>query len=142
MIVKNSCDAFYLVLKQLLGNSTCLYFILARCEVTFQGVMEELKLVGNTAKGRISKWAFRENKARQTFRKTKISYPLICTRTCAYQGVRNVRFSKNLTCFVFLKYLFWDSPFLPYYRRVSLVSPWVNSGCIVPKTKISSFFYV
>ena len=29
----------------------------------------------------------------------------------AYQGVRNVRFSWNLTCFVFLKQPFWDSPF-------------------------------
>ena len=32
-------------------------------------------------------------------------------RTCAYQGVRNVRFSENLTCFVFLKHMFWNSPF-------------------------------
>ena len=32
-------------------------------------------------------------------------------RTCAYQGVRNVRFSENLACFVFLKHLFWDSRF-------------------------------
>ena len=32
-------------------------------------------------------------------------------RTCAYQGVRNVRFLENLACFVFLKYPFWDSPF-------------------------------
>ena len=31
----------------------------------------------------------------QLFRKTNISYPLICTRTCAYQGVRNVSFSGN-----------------------------------------------
>ena len=36
---------------------------------------------------------------------------LIRTRTCAYQGVRNVRFSEILACFVFLKHLFWDSPF-------------------------------
>ena len=106
MIVKNSCDAFYLVLKQLLGNSTCLYFILARCEVTFQGVMEELKLVGNTAKGRISKWAFRENKARQTFRKTKISYPLICTRTCAYvcvSGGKKCSFFEKFDVLCFLE---------------------------------------
>ena len=27
-------------------------------------------------------------------------------RTCAYQGVRNVRFSDNLMCFVFLKHPF------------------------------------
>ena len=29
----------------------------------------------------------------------------------AYQGVRNVRFSENLACFVFLKHPFWDLPF-------------------------------
>ena len=29
------------------------------------------------------------------FRKTNISYPLIRTPTCAYQGVRNVSFSEN-----------------------------------------------
>ena len=28
-----------------------------------------------------------------------------------YQGVRNVRFSENLMCFVFLKHPFRDSPF-------------------------------
>ena len=31
--------------------------------------------------------------------------------TCAYQGVKNVRFSENLACFVFLLPPFWDSPF-------------------------------
>ena len=63
------------------------------------------------AKGWTSKRVFQENKARQIFRITNISYPLIRTRTCAYQEVRNVRFSENLTCFVFLKDPFWDSPF-------------------------------
>ena len=29
------------------------------------------------------------------FRKTKISYPLIRTRTCAYQGGRNASFSED-----------------------------------------------
>ena len=32
------------------------------------------------------------------FRKTNISNPLIRTRTCAYQGVRNVSFSENFAC--------------------------------------------
>ena len=68
-------------------------------------------IVGNKVKGRISKLVFQENKARQIFRKTNISYLLIRTRTCAYQGVRNVRFSENLACFIFLKHPFWDSPF-------------------------------
>ena len=35
------------------------------------------------------------NYVRKIFRKTNISTPLICTRTCAYQGVRNVSFSEN-----------------------------------------------
>ena len=49
-----------------------------------------MQVVGNKAKGQISKRVFQENKARQIFRKTNISYPLIRTRMCAYQGVRNV----------------------------------------------------
>ena len=32
---------------------------------------------------------------RKIFRKTDISDPLIRTRTCAYQGIRNVSFSEN-----------------------------------------------
>ena len=44
---------------------------------------------------------FQENKARQIFRKMNISYPLIRTRTRAYQGVRNICFSENLVGFVF-----------------------------------------
>ena len=55
---------------------------------------------------------FLENKARYIFRKTNISYPLIPTCTCAYQGGgRNVRFTEVLTCFVFLKQPFWESTF-------------------------------
>ena len=30
----------------------------------------------------------------------------ISERTCVYQGARNVRFSENLACFVFLKHPF------------------------------------
>ena len=33
---------------------------------------------------------------RKIFRKTNISNLMICTRTCAYQGVRNISFSENL----------------------------------------------
>ena len=55
--------------------------------------------VGTKAKDRISNLVFQE--ALQIFRKMNFSYPLICTRKCAYQGLRNVCFSGNLTCFVF-----------------------------------------
>ena len=64
------------------------------------------QLAGNKAKGRISKGVFQENNARQIFRKTNISNPLIRRRTWANEGVRNVRFSENLACFVFLKHPF------------------------------------
>ena len=43
-------------------------------------ILREWKItsfVGNKAKGRISKQVFQENKARQIFRKTNISNPLI-----------------------------------------------------------------
>ena len=55
----------------------------------------DFHFVGNTAKGRISKWVFYDNKSRQIFRKTNIFYPLIRTRECV-SGVKNVRFSENL----------------------------------------------
>ena len=45
------------------------------------------------------------------FRKTNISYPLIRTRTCPYQGVINFCFLENLVRLDFLKHPFWDSPF-------------------------------
>ena len=61
----------------------------------------QAQIVGNKAKGRISKRVFQENRARRICRKTNISYPLIRT------GVRNVRFSENLACFVF----FWNTHF-------------------------------
>ena len=71
-----------------------------------------LYVVGNKVKGRISKRIFQENKARQIFRKTNISYLLIRTRTyVCVSGIRTVRFSGNLACFVFLKLPFWNSPF-------------------------------
>ena len=71
---------------------------------------EKSQLVGDKAKGRISR-VFQENKARPIFRKTNISFLLIRARTCAYQGVRNVRFSENLACFVFLEHPIEIRPF-------------------------------
>ena len=64
----------------------------------------EKQFVGNKAEGQISKRVIQENKARHIFRKNNIFQPLIRT-------VKNVRFSENLTCFIFLKFPFWDPPF-------------------------------
>ena len=86
--------------------------------------------VGNTAKGRISKRVFQENKARQIFQKTNISYPLIRTRTSAYQGVKMFVFSENLTCFAFLKLRFWNSPFclITVCLKLKLLWGWLWVG--------------
>ena len=43
-----------------------------------------------------------------SFRKKNIPYPLIRTLRCSDQGVRNVRFSENLVCFVFFLPPFWE----------------------------------
>lgn len=43
--------------------------------------------------------------------KANISYTLIRNRTCAYQGIRNNRLSKNLACFDFLLPPSWNSSF-------------------------------
>ena len=64
--------------------------------------IKQQEIVGNKAKGRISKWVFQESKARQNIQKTNISYLLI--RAC--QEVRNVCFSEILVCFAFLKHPF------------------------------------
>ena len=48
--------------------------------------------------GRVMKRAFKGSfiyYVRKLFRKSNISYPLIRTRMCAYQGVGNVTFSEN-----------------------------------------------
>ena len=64
-------------------------------------------IVGNKPKGESQNGCFKETKqAKPNFPKNDISYPLIRTRTCAYQGVRNVCFSENLRCSVFLKHPF------------------------------------
>ena len=53
------------------------------------------KFVGNKAKGRISTRVLKENKARQFFQKTNISYLLICTRTLKMLSASQIaRFEK------------------------------------------------
>ena len=74
-------------------------------------------IVGNKPKGWISKLVFQENKARQIFRKTNISYPLIRTRTYAYQGVRNFRFFGKFGLICFLETPVLRFSLLPSYRR-------------------------
>ena len=67
-------------------------------------------MVGNKAKGRISKRVFQESKSRQNFRKTNISYHLIRTRTCL--------FFRNFVVICFLETPALRFALWPYYGRV------------------------
>ena len=69
-----------------------------------------MQVACNKAKRRILKRSYQENKARQIFRKNKHFLPPNTHSTRAYQGVRNIRFSENLACFVFMLPPPRDSP--------------------------------
>ena len=69
------------------------------------------KVVGNKAKGRISKRVFQEYKACQIFRKTNISYPLIRT------GGKKYSLFGKFDVFWFLETPVLRFALLPYYRR-------------------------
>ena len=65
--------------------------------------------VDNKAKGQISKWVFQENKARQIFRKTNISYPWYAhARLVDFWSSISfaVKAIEKLTCVI---YLLWNS---------------------------------
>ena len=60
-------------------------------------------LIGrHKAKGRISKQMLQGNKAHQIFSKDEHFFTSDKHTALPCQGARNVRFSKNLACFVFL----------------------------------------
>ena len=62
-------------------------------------------------KGESQKGGHKNTKYAKFSEKRTFFHPLIRTRTCAYQRVKNVRFSEKLAYFVFLWPPFWDSPF-------------------------------
>ena len=74
-------------------------------------------------KGRISKRVLQENKARQIFRKTKFSYPLIRTRACVYRGVKNVCFRKICRALFPCNTSFEIRPFALLTTKFGLHSP-------------------
>ena len=75
------------------------------------------QFVGNKTKGRISKLVLQENKARQIFRKTIISYPLTRTRACAYQELRKFFFPRKFSVLCFLIASVLRFVLLLYYRQ-------------------------
>ena len=96
----------------------------------------------NKAKGRISKRLFKENKARLVFRKTKISYPLIRTRTCDefWTTVKNrenlispqVHFIFQVTtgsCYAVFNSCSWDNRFYLHSTMPQLTHMCVTVSC-------------
>ena len=75
--------------------------------------------VGNKVKRRISKRVFQENKTRQIFQKTNISYTLIRKRTfltplysqMCVSGGKKCSFSGKFDLLCFFENPFWDSVF-------------------------------
>ena len=108
--------------------------ILARC---FE--KKTSKIVGNKAKVWISNRVFQENKVGQIFRKTNI-YTFLTT---LYQRVKNVRFSENLTCFVFLKHTFWDSTFCLITNKIILLSRYIFTALrvVISRRNGLNFFF-
>ena len=100
------------------------------------------EFVGNKVKGRISKRVFQGNKARQIFRKLNVSLPAETQTYVAYQRVIIVRFSENLTGFVFLKHPFWDSTFCLITEELSnqTFNDWVCFCELLSSLKITSTF--
>ena len=95
-------------------NSFILFLTLSK--VVCAGI-QVINIISNKANRRISKQVFQHNAELLNFPKNKmLNFPknehfLPPIRTCAYQGVRNVRFSEILACFLFLKHPFWDLSF-------------------------------
>ena len=78
------------------------------------------------------------------FSEMNIFYPLLCTRSCAYQGVKDIHFLENLAWFVFLKHLFWDSPFCLITEDLELQQNdcWYFLPYIHPYNHHFSMFYM
>ena len=77
-------------------------------------------IVGNKAKGPISKWVLQENKAQQIFRKMKTFHPLIRTCTCVYQRGKKFLFFGKFGMLCFLETPVLRFILLPCYRPHAL----------------------
>ena len=77
---------------------------IARIGSINQAPMTNIISSGIRQKGESQNGCFKKAKHAKISEKQNISYPLIRTRMCSYQEVRNVYFSEILACFAFLKH--------------------------------------
>ena len=69
-------------------------------------------------KGESQNECYKKTKACQILWKTNISYPVIRTGACAYQGVRNIFFFRKLGVLCFLVTPALIVALFPYYRQI------------------------
>ena len=82
---------------------------LIRCQILWK-TMQTLCSSVIRQKGESQNGCYKKTKDAKNYEKQTFLTPLR-TRICAYQGVRNDRFSENLTCFAFLYTCFEIRPF-------------------------------
>ena len=101
-------------------------------EKTFQPVWSSWELIKNSTssvirqKGESQNGCFKKTKHVKFSEKTNISTPLIGTRTCAYQGVRNVCFFGKFGVFCFLETPVLRFALLSYYGRFVTISTFIS----------------
>ena len=81
------------------------------------------EFVGDKVKKVNLKAGVKRKQSTPNFRKTSISSPLIHISLCVYQGVRNIRFSENLACFVFVLNFAFSSTNYSNQRPLILPTP-------------------
>ena len=81
-------------------------------------------IFGNKAKGQISKRLFQENKAHHISQKQTFFDLWYVHVRVRIRGYKIFVFLENLVCVVFLKHLFWDSPFY-------LISDSMKESCFI-----------
>ena len=107
-------------------------------------IKETLSILNDTAslirqKGKPQNGCFKKTKqAKQIFRKTNISNPLICTRTCEYQGVRNVRFFEKFGVLCFLETPVLRFALLRYCQRLAEVHAFFIQWSFLSRTIVKS----
>ena len=74
--------------------------------------------------------------------KTNIFYPLIRTRTCAYRGIKNVRFCGKFGVLCFLEAPVLRFNLLPHYRRIKVLATlWNNFETVLSVRKLFELIY-
>ena len=124
-ILSHLYQVFIIIIRSEIFTSFILMAAKIIQEKTKYEFYRKQQVVGNMTNGKISKRVLQENKARQVFRKTNISYPLIQTRGCVcVKGVRSIRFFRN-----FGKLCFLGTPTLRFallpYCRLGMVDFWI-----------------